>query len=72
MVFLLLLVPIGSGKTTTLYSALKEVNDIDTKILTAEDPVEYEIEGIMQVPVNHQVGLDFAPSSACISSSGSG
>ena len=52
--------PTGSGKTTTLYSALREVNVIDTKILTAEDPVEYEIEGIMQVPVNHQVGLDFA------------
>ncbi len=51
--------PTGSGKTTTLYSALREVNEIDTKILTAEDPVEYEIEGIMQVPVNHQVGLDF-------------
>lgn len=52
--------PTGSGKTTTLYSALREVNEIETKILTAEDPVEYEIEGIMQVPVNHQVGLDFA------------
>ena len=52
--------PTGSGKTTTLYSALKEVNQMDTKLLTAEDPVEYEIEGIMQVPVNHQVGLDFA------------
>ncbi len=52
--------PTGSGKTTTLYSALKEVNEMDTKLLTAEDPVEYEIEGIMQVPVNHQVGLDFA------------
>jgi len=52
--------PTGSGKTTTLYSALREVNEMDTKILTAEDPVEYEIEGIMQVPVNHQVGLDFA------------
>ena len=52
--------PTGSGKTTTLYSALKEVNEIDTKLLTAEDPVEYEIEGIMQVPVNHQVGLDFS------------
>ena len=52
--------PTGSGKTTTLYSALKEVNQLDTKLLTAEDPVEYEIEGIMQVPVNHQVGLDFA------------
>lgn len=54
--------PTGSGKTTTLYSALREVNVIDTKILTAEDPVEYEIEGIMQVPVNHQVGLDFSRS----------
>ena len=52
--------PTGSGKTTTLYSALREVNNIDTKLLTAEDPVEYEIEGIMQVPVNHQVGLDFS------------
>lgn len=52
--------PTGSGKTTTLYSALREVNVLDTKILTAEDPVEYEIEGIMQVPVNHQVGLDFS------------
>ncbi len=52
--------PTGSGKTTTLYSALREVNTIDIKILTAEDPVEYEIDGIMQVAVNHQVGLDFA------------
>tara|TARA_B110000003_G_scaffold38294_1_gene35020 strand:+ start:2159 stop:3847 length:1689 start_codon:yes stop_codon:yes gene_type:complete len=52
--------PTGSGKTTTLYSALGEVNDVETKILTAEDPVEYEIEGIMQVAVNHQVGLDFS------------
>lgn len=52
--------PTGSGKTTTLYSALREVNRTETKILTAEDPVEYEIDGIMQVAVNHQVGLDFA------------
>ncbi len=52
--------PTGSGKTTTLYSALREVNTVDTKILTAEDPVEYEIDGIMQVAINHQVGLDFA------------
>ncbi len=52
--------PTGSGKTTTLYSALREVNAVDTKILTAEDPVEYEIEGIMQVAINHQVGLNFA------------
>ncbi|HTB63639.1 MAG TPA: ATPase, T2SS/T4P/T4SS family [Opitutales bacterium] len=52
--------PTGSGKTTTLYSALREVNTVDLKILTAEDPVEYEIDGIMQVAVNHSVGLDFA------------
>ncbi|MGK0176438.1 MAG: type IV pilus assembly protein PilB [Lentimonas sp.] len=52
--------PTGSGKTTTLYSALREVNVVDTKILTAEDPVEYEIEGIMQVSINHQVGLNFS------------
>jgi type IV pilus assembly protein PilB len=52
--------PTGSGKTTTLYSALREVNSVDTKILTAEDPVEYEIEGIMQVAINHQVGLNFS------------
>jgi type IV pilus assembly protein PilB len=52
--------PTGSGKTTTLYSALRIVNNPDLKLLTAEDPVEYEIEGIMQVPVNHSVGLTFA------------
>ncbi len=52
--------PTGSGKTTTLYSALREVNTVDIKILTAEDPVEYEIDGIMQVQINHHVGLDFA------------
>ncbi|WP_309386795.1 GspE/PulE family protein [Cerasicoccus frondis] len=52
--------PTGSGKTTTLYSALREVNKVDTKILTAEDPVEYEIDGIMQVAINHAVGLNFA------------
>ncbi|MEM9226369.1 MAG: type II secretion system ATPase GspE, partial [Verrucomicrobiota bacterium] len=52
--------PTGSGKTTTLYSALREVNKTEIKILTAEDPVEYEIDGIMQVAINHNVGLDFA------------
>jgi len=51
--------PTGSGKTTTLYSCLREVNTIDAKLLTAEDPVEYNIEGIMQVPVNEAVGLTF-------------
>lgn len=52
--------PTGSGKTTTLYSALREVNKTEIKILTSEDPVEYEIDGIMQVAINHQVGLTFA------------
>lgn len=52
--------PTGSGKTTTLYSALKEINTADVKILTAEDPVEYDIEGIIQLPVNFAVGMTFA------------
>jgi type II secretory ATPase GspE/PulE/Tfp pilus assembly ATPase PilB-like protein len=52
--------PTGCGKTTTLYSALRIINTPDLKLLTAEDPVEYELEGIMQVPVNHAVGLTFA------------
>lgn len=51
--------PTGAGKTTTLYAALREINTIDSKLLTAEDPVEYDIEGIMQVPVNDAVGLTF-------------
>ncbi len=52
--------PTGSGKTTTLYAALAELNEIDTKILTAEDPVEYDIDGLCQVQVNDEVGLTFA------------
>jgi len=52
--------PTGSGKTTTLYACLNKINTIDTKVLTAEDPVEYEIEGIIQVPVNDNIGLTFA------------
>jgi type IV pilus assembly protein PilB len=52
--------PTGSGKTTTLYSCLRAINTLDLKILTAEEPVEYDIEGIMQVGVNPQVGLTFA------------
>ncbi|MFV0337322.1 MAG: GspE/PulE family protein [Chthoniobacterales bacterium] len=52
--------PTGSGKTTTLYSCLREINTIDTKLLTAEDPVEYEIEGIIQVQVNEGAGLTFS------------
>jgi len=51
--------PTGSGKTTTLYSCLRSVNSIDSKLLTVEDPVEYDIEGIMQVPVNEHVGMTF-------------
>jgi type IV pilus assembly protein PilB len=52
--------PTGSGKTTTLYSGLKELNVVEDKLLTAEDPVEYDIEGIMQVPVREAVGMTFA------------
>jgi type IV pilus assembly protein PilB len=52
--------PTGSGKTTTLYAALSELNDIETKILTAEDPVEYDIDGLCQCQVNEDVGLTFA------------
>ncbi|MDD5260905.1 MAG: GspE/PulE family protein [Methylacidiphilales bacterium] len=54
--------PTGSGKTTTLYSCIKEINTIDTKILTVEDPVEYELEGIQQVQVQESIGLTFARS----------
>jgi type IV pilus assembly protein PilB len=52
--------PTGSGKTTTLYSCLRKINTIDTKLLTAEDPVEYEIDGIIQVAINENIGLTFA------------
>ncbi len=52
--------PTGSGKTTTLYAALAELNRIETKILTAEDPVEYDIDGLCQCQVNEDVGLTFA------------
>jgi type IV pilus assembly protein PilB len=52
--------PTGSGKTTTLYACLNKINTIDSKLLTAEDPVEYEIEGILQVPINEAAGLTFA------------
>ena len=52
--------PTGSGKTTTLYAALKEINKPDRKILTVEDPVEYTLEGINQMPVRPQIGLTFA------------
>ena len=52
--------PTGCGKTTTLYSCLRRVNTIDSKLLTAEDPVEFDIDGIMQVAVNEGVGMTFA------------
>jgi len=52
--------PTGSGKTTTLYAALNDLNRPDRKIITAEDPVEYYLPGINQVEVKHQIGLDFA------------
>ena len=51
--------PTGCGKTTTLYSALRRVNAIDSKLLTAEDPVEFDIEGIMQVPISEALGMTF-------------
>ncbi len=52
--------PTGSGKSTTLYSALKRINQPDKKIITIEDPVEYQMDGINQIFVNPQIGLDFA------------
>jgi type IV pilus assembly protein PilB len=52
--------PTGSGKTTTLYSALNELNSIDSKLITTEDPVEYDIDGIIQVQMNSDIGLTFA------------
>lgn len=52
--------PTGSGKTTTLYACLEKINTIDAKVLTAEDPVEFDIDGIIQVPVHEGIGLSFA------------
>ncbi|MEI7836890.1 MAG: ATPase, T2SS/T4P/T4SS family [Planctomycetota bacterium] len=52
--------PTGSGKTTTLYAALNDLNQVDTKILTSEDPVEYDIDGLVQVQINQAAGLTFA------------
>ncbi|MBN2209880.1 MAG: Flp pilus assembly complex ATPase component TadA [Sedimentisphaerales bacterium] len=52
--------PTGSGKTTTLYSALQELNTIDNKLITTEDPVEYDIDGIVQVQIRSEIGLTFA------------
>ena len=55
--------PTGSGKTTTLYSALSELNEIEDKLITTEDPVEYDIDGIVQVPIDAEIGNTFA---ACL------
>jgi len=52
--------PTGSGKTTTLYSSLTELNDIKDKLITTEDPVEYDIDGIIQIPIDTDVGVTFA------------
>src|SRR5436305_12758975 len=51
--------PTGSGKTTTLYSALRELNDISSKLITAEDPVEYDIDGIVQCKIRPEIELTF-------------
>jgi type IV pilus assembly protein PilB len=52
--------PTGSGKTTTLYSALSELNSVEDKLITTEDPVEYDIDGIVQIPIDHDIGVTFA------------
>ncbi len=52
--------PTGSGKTTTLYSTLNEINDISVKIITTEDPVEYDLDGIVQININEEIGVTFA------------
>jgi len=52
--------PTGSGKTTTLYGALNELNTVEDKLITTEDPVEYDIEGIIQMPVDAAIGNSFA------------
>ncbi|MEE2686468.1 MAG: ATPase, T2SS/T4P/T4SS family [Planctomycetota bacterium] len=55
--------PTGSGKTTTLYSALTELNKVEDKLITTEDPVEYDIDGIIQIPIDAEIGVTFA---ACL------
>ena len=52
--------PTGSGKTTTLYSALSELNSVEDKLITTEDPVEYDIDGIVQIPIDHDIDVTFA------------
>ena len=55
--------PTSSGKTTTLYATLNELNTIEDKIITTEEPVEYDIDGLIQVPINPDIGVTFA---ACL------
>ena len=64
--------PTGSGKTTTLYSALNELNEITDKIITTEDPVEYDIDGIIQCPINPEIDLTFASGPAVDPAAGPG
>src|SRR6202034_2935220 len=52
--------PTSSGKTTTLYATLNELNSVEDKIITTEEPVEYEIDGLIQVPINSEIGVSFA------------
>ncbi len=52
--------PTGSGKTTTMYACLRAINNIETKLLTSEDPVEFDLDGIIQVPINEATGMTFA------------
>ena len=52
--------PTGSGKTTTLYSALSELNSLEDKLITTEDPVEYDIDGIIQIPIDHEIDVTFS------------
>ena len=54
--------PTGCGKTTTLYGCMKEINKIEYKVITTEDPVEYDLKGVIQVPINAKIGLTFASS----------
>ena len=63
--------PTGSGKTTTLYGALDKINSPDKKIITIEDPVEYQLGGVNQIHVHAQIGLTFASGLALDRASGS-
>ena len=64
--------PTGSGKTTTLYACLRKINNVESKLLTAEDPVEYDIEGLIQVPINEGIGLNVRAGAARLFAAGPG